>query len=173
MTLNITRRSGSYGPSSGLATTPSRPAPSNWANHSRASAGSVVAGVTCTGGPAAASACSSAARRSANGRPVQSVSSSASRSNATNEAGVCPASSRTRLSAGCTRWSRASKSSRRPSPAGMMISPSITQRAGMCLRTASTSSGKYLVIGRSLRLPISTSAPSRKMTERKPSHLGS
>ena len=34
-------------------------------------------------------------------------------------------------------------------------------------------SGKYRVIGRSLRLPISTSSPSRKMIDRKPSHLGS
>ena len=36
-----------------------------------------------------------------------------------------------------------------------------------------TSSGKYRVIGRSLRLPSSTSSPSRKQIDRKPSHFGS
>src|SRR4029077_2617635 len=55
----------------------------------------------------------------------------------------------------------------------MTISPSITERSGRLAFTASTTSGKYLVIGRSLRLPISTSSPSRKMIDRKPSHLGS
>ena len=53
------------------------------------------------------------------------------------------------------------------------ISPSITARSGKLAFTASTTSGKYRVIGRSLRLPISTSSPSRKMIERKPSHFGS
>ena len=38
---------------------------------------------------------------------------------------------------------------------------------------ASTTSGKYRVIGRSLRLPISTSSWSRKTIDRNPSHLGS
>ncbi len=33
--------------------------------------------------------------------------------------------------------------------------------------------GKLRVTGRSLRLPISTSSPSRKMIDRKPSHFGS
>ena len=37
----------------------------------------------------------------------------------------------------------------------------------------SISSGKYLVRGRSLRLPNSTSEPSRKATHRNPSHFGS
>ena len=55
----------------------------------------------------------------------------------------------------------------------MMISPSITQRSGRFAVTAATSSGKYRVIGRSLRLPISTSSPSLKMIDRKPSHFGS
>src|SRR5262249_30507928 len=47
--LNMPRRSGSYTPASGLATIPSRPAPSNWASHRWASAWSVVAGVTWRG----------------------------------------------------------------------------------------------------------------------------
>ena len=48
----------------------------------------------------------------------------------------------TRLSAGWIRCSNASKSRRRPSPSGMTISPSITQRSGRLARTASTISGK-------------------------------
>ncbi len=54
-----------------------------------------------------------------------------------------------------------------------MISPSIAHRSGRFAFTASTSSGKYRVIGFSFRLPISTSSPSRKMIDRNPSHLGS
>jgi hypothetical protein len=38
---------------------------------------------------------------------------------------------------------------------------------------AATRSGKYRVIGRSLRLPSSTASPSRRQIDRKPSHLGS
>src|SRR5207302_11517894 len=53
------------------------------------------------------------------------------------------------------------------------ISPSITALGGKFAFTAATTSGKYRVIGRSLRLPISTSSPSRKMIVRKPSHFGS
>ena len=96
----MTRLSGSYGPASGLATTPSRPAPSNWENHCTARSRSLVAGVMYTGAVTPASASSSRARRCSNGSAVQSSSPSASRSKATNEAGVCSASSRTRLSAG-------------------------------------------------------------------------
>ena len=55
----------------------------------------------------------------------------------------------------------------------MTISPSTTQRSGSSALTAATTSGKYRVIGFSLRLPISTSSPSRKMIDRKPSHFGS
>ena len=55
----------------------------------------------------------------------------------------------------------------------MTISPSITQRSGSSALIAATSSGKYRVIGRSFRLPISTSSPSRNTMARKPSHLGS
>jgi len=55
----------------------------------------------------------------------------------------------------------------------MMISPSTTHRGGSSSRKARTSSGKYLVIGFSLRLPISISSPSRKTIDRKPSHFGS
>src|SRR5262249_61834281 len=50
---------------------------------------------------------------------------------------------------------------------------SITHRRGNCSVTAATSSGKYRVIGRSLRLPSSTSPPSAKTMERNPSHFGS
>ena len=54
-----------------------------------------------------------------------------------------------------------------------MISPSMTQRSGSSALAAATSSGKYRVIGRSLRLPSSTSSESRKQIDLKPSHLGS
>ena len=86
-------------------------------------------------------------------------------------AGVWPASSATRLAAGCRRCWSAQKSS--PWPAAMTISPSTTHRGGRLRLTAATTSGKYRVIGRSLRLPISTSSPSRNTIERNPSHLGS
>ena len=56
---------------------------------------------------------------------------------------------------------------------GSTISPSITHWSGSSASTAATSSGKYLVIGRSFRDPISTSAPSRNTIDRNPSHLGS
>ena len=119
----------------------------------------------------AASASTSPRRRSANGSSIRSSSAIASRSNATNETGVCSASIRTRLSAGWMRCCSASKSSR-PSVT-RMISPSTTQRGGRFCRRASTSSGKYRVIGRSLRLPSSISSPSLKTIVRKPSHFGS
>ena len=38
---------------------------------------------------------------------------------------------------------------------------------------AATTSGKYRVMGRSFRLPISTSSPSRNTMDRNPSHFGS
>ncbi len=79
----------------------------------------------------------------------------------------------TRLAAGWMRCCRASKSSVLRSVSATMISPSITARGGKLASTASTTSGKYRVIGFSLRLPISTSSPSRKMIDRKPSHFGS
>jgi len=67
--------------------------------------------------------------------------------------------------------SHASKSS--PLPAAMTNSPSTTHRSGSWAWTAATTSGKYLVSGFSLRLPSSTSSPSRNTMQRKPSHLGS
>ncbi len=88
-----------------------------------------------------------------------------------NAAGVCSASIRTRDAAGCSRSCSASKS--RPAPVGMTISPSITQRGGSSARAAAAISGKYRVIGRSLRLPSSTSSPSRNRIDRNPSHFGS
>ena len=87
--------------------------------------------------------------------------------------GVWVASSSTRLAAGWIRSCSASKSSRLPSPSGITISPSMTHRSGSSALTAATSSGKYRVIGRSFRLPISTSSPSRNTIDRKPSHFGS
>ena len=77
----------------------------------------------------------------------------------------------TREAAGWIRWSRASKS--RPFLPAMTISPSTTARAGNPWRSGSMSSGKYRVRGRSLRLPSSTSSPSRNTMHRNPSHLGS
>jgi hypothetical protein len=55
----------------------------------------------------------------------------------------------------------------------MTISPSTTHRSGNSALIAATNSGKYRVMGRSLRLPSSTSSPSRKTIDRKPSHFGS
>ena len=88
-----------------------------------------------------------------------------------NEAGVRSASRLTRLVAGWMRCRSASKPSR--SPWTMMTSPSMTHRSGRFAFTASTTSGKYRVIGRSLRLPSSTSSPSRNTIVRNPSHLAS
>ncbi len=90
-----------------------------------------------------------------------------------NEAGVRSAS---RLNAGPGRrvdalQERFEAASR--SPWTMMTSPSTTHRSGRFAFTASTTSGKYRVIGRSLRLPSSTSSPSRNTIVRNPSHLAS
>ncbi len=65
----------------------------------------------------------------------------------------------------------ASKSSR-PSRA-ITISPSSTHRVGTRSFRAATSSGKYLVSGFPVRLPSSTSVPSRNTIERNPSHFAS
>ena len=73
-------------------------------------------------------------------------------------AGVCSASIFTRLAAGWIRCCSASKSSLSPEAPITTISPSTTQRSGRFALIASTSSGKYRVIGRSFRLPISTSS---------------
>lgn len=103
-------------------------------------AGSVVAGVMRKVGPQRCSASTSAARRTLNGAAVRSSSPSASRSKATNEAGSCAASIRTRESAGWMRCCSAGKS--RPASPLMTISPSITQRGGSSATAAATSSGK-------------------------------
>src|ERR1700743_881764 len=55
----------------------------------------------------------------------------------------------------------------------MTISPSITQRSGNSAAPTATTSGKYRVVGFSLRLPTSTWSPSRKRMDLNPSHLGS
>ena len=69
-----------YGWSTGLATTPSSPAPSKRANQSAATSRSSVSGVRWIGGVASASAASSRARRSAKGSGRRSSSPRASRS---------------------------------------------------------------------------------------------
>ena len=66
--------------------------------------------------------------------------SAASRSKATNEAGVSFASFATREAAGCSRSCSASKSS--PRGVAMTISPSMTQPSGSRSSKASCSSGK-------------------------------
>jgi hypothetical protein len=60
-----------------------------------------------------------------------------------------------------------------PSPSGITISPSMTHRSGSSALTAADQLGEVRVIGRSFRLPISTSSPSRNTIDRKPSHFGS
>ena len=136
----MVRAFGWYVAPSGLATTPSRPAPSNRLNHSFASSGSEVVRVRWIGGTASASASSRRARRTSNGWPINDSSPSASRSKATNPAGVVSASIRTRESAGWIRsWSF---SNSRRSPMDTKISPSSTQRSGVDASTASTTSGK-------------------------------
>ncbi|SCD93081.1 hypothetical protein GA0115246_108137 [Streptomyces sp. SolWspMP-sol7th] len=87
------------------------------------------------------------------------------------EDGVVSASSRTREAAGWMRSLSASKSSL-PSRA-TTTSPSSTHRSGSRSRSASTSSGKYRPSGLPVRLPSSTSAPSLKTRQRKPSHFAS
>lgn len=132
---------------------------------------SVVDGARWTGAVTSASALASSARRSVSSMSSRDSSASASRSKATNDAGVLSASIRTRESAGWMRSVSASKSSC-PSRA-ITISPSRTQRSGTRSRTAVTSSGKYLVSGLPVRLPSSTSSPSRNTIARNPSHFAS
>ena len=79
------------------------------------------------GGPAPPRA---PARRSDSGRSTYDSSPSASRSNATNPAGVFSASMSTRLLAGWMRSCSTSNSSR--SPTATKTSPSRTQRSGSC-----------------------------------------
>ena len=132
-TFTSVRLSGVYGSSSRLATTPSRPAPSNSTNQRCGRRrGRWCSG---TGAPARSrrpAAAASRARRSRSGASSNDSSSSASRSKATNDAGVSAASRRTRDSAGWMRCSSASKSRPRSSASGMTISPSTTQRSGSC-----------------------------------------
>jgi len=151
--------------------TPSSPAPSKRRNQSAASARSRVAGERCTGGAAPASTCSSRSRRTARGSLRRSSSPSASRSQATNEAGACAESSFTRDAAGWMRKSRVSKSS--PPTPTITISPSITQRSDGMAASGAMSSGKYRFMGFSSRLCSRISSPSRNTSVRKPSHLGS
>ncbi|CAM5447548.1 hypothetical protein SCYAM73S_08267 [Streptomyces cyaneofuscatus] len=138
--LYITRVSGRYGRSSGLATIPSSPAPSYRSNQSRASSMSVVDGARSTGAEAPERAAVRTARRSTCGVLNREVSSTARMSKAIRLAGVLSASIRTRESAGWMRSLSRSKSSR-PSCA-MTSSPSMTQRGGRFSRTASAISGK-------------------------------
>ena len=90
-------------------------------------------------------------------------------------AGVSSDSRVTRDSAGWMRWPRCSKCSRCApgSPARTTISPSRAIRSGRCSRQAATTSGKYRVSGFLPRLASSTSSPSLRTMQRKPSHFGS
>jgi hypothetical protein len=60
-----------------------------------------------------------------------------------------------------------------PASVTTTISPSTTTRSAPSAAKASTSSGKYRAIGRPWRLKISTCAPLRAASARKPSHFGS
>lgn len=131
----------------------------------------MVAGAVKTGSAAFRNASTRAGRREDSGSSSSEPSPSASRSKPTKEAGVRSARVRTREAAG---WIRSSSSSNRSRPSrAITISPSTTQRGGSASRKAVTSSGKYRVSGLPVRLPISTSSPSRKTIARKPSHLAS
>ena len=129
LTLIIARLPGWYVPSSGLAITPSRPAPSKRASHSAASAAiarhrrQVDRRLDVREQPLRAARGARAAASSRRSRP-----STASRSNATNDAGVSFASFATRDAAGCSRSCSASKSS--PCGVAITISPSTTQPSG-------------------------------------------
>src|SRR5687768_13718868 len=151
--------------------TPSSPAPSNRRNQSAAVVRSRVAGVRCNGGSVLARTDSRRARRSPNGVIRRSRSPSQSRSKNTTEAGISPASSFTREAAGCSRSWSASKS--RPPSRAMTSSPSSTHCDGSWAFSGSRTSGKYRFSGFSSRLWMKISSPSRKMSVRKPSHLGS
>ena len=140
LTFSILRSPGRYGSSSGLATTPSKPAPSKRENQSAAVSRSRVAGVTWIGGVASPSTDSRRARRSRNGCSHNDSSPSASRSNATYDAGISSASLLTREAAGCWRCCNASKS--RPRSFATTSSPSSTTRSGSCSSSGSRSSGK-------------------------------
>src|SRR5262245_32724321 len=68
---------------------------------------------------------------------------------------------------------RSSASKSRPPWPTITISPSTTARSGSAAARGATSSGKYRFIGRSSRLCIKMSSPSRNTIVRKPSHFGS
>ena len=127
--LIIARLPGWYRPSRGLAITPSRPAPSKRASQSTASSRSRVIGVRWIGGADAARAGARGARAvRLTACCRRSSPSAASRSKATNDAGVSFASFATRDAAGCRRSCSASKS--RPCGVAITISPSTTQPSG-------------------------------------------
>ena len=128
-------------PSSGFAITPSRPAPSKRCSQSTASSRSRVIGVRWNRRlEPLGKRRSSRARRSRCGASRRSSPPTASRSKATNDAGVSFASFATRDAAGCRRSCSASKSS--PCGVAMTISPSTTQPSGRRASSASCSSGK-------------------------------
>ena len=138
--LYMARLPGWYGADSGLAITPSRPAPSKRCSQSCATARSRVTGVRCTGGAMLASSRSSRMRRSDCGSSIVERPPAASRSKATKDAGVDCASLATREAAGCSRCCSASKS--RPLSPTTTISPSSTQPRGRVCASARSSSGK-------------------------------
>ena len=119
--------------------TPSRPAPSNSRSQPAATARSRVAGVRWSGGRGA---CQQLLQR----RPPLGLAGrssdrppAASRSKATNEAGVSSASLATREAAGCRRCCRASKSS--PPAPTTTISPSTMQPGATARRGRAAARG--------------------------------
>ena len=117
-------------PSTGLAMTPSRPAPSKRWNQSAATARSRVAGVRCSGGVAPREQRLERARGArANGTPRRSRSPSQSRSKNTTDAGI---SLRQQLHArrGRDGGAAAAPRSRARRRCAITISPSSTQRCG-------------------------------------------
>ena len=147
-----------YTPSPRLATTPSSPAPSKRLNHSAAIAASVVVGREVDRGDDVADHLDETIaadgerlveqRRRRRGR--------AGRRRRTTPASRRRAAARAIRPGGCAAAARRSRAPARR-PARSTISPSTTQRSGNCARIGSSSSGKYRVSGRSLRLASSTS----------------
>ena len=138
--LSIARLPGWYAPSSRLATTPSRPAPSNRSNQSAARARSRVAGVRWTGGVRIREHLLQPCPALALGHVAQILVPEREQVPGDEAAGLSAASIFTRDAAGWMRSSSASKSSA-PSPA-ITTSPSSTQRSGRFAFSGSASSGK-------------------------------
>ena len=179
-TFTIARWPGRYRMSSFLATTPSSPSASNVSNHASASSNESVCGVSKTwvepgpGTPLLSrpeSSDASSSRRASSGESISERSPTASRSNATNDAGVSSASILTRDSAG---WMRiCSRSNSSPCGPATTTSPSTMHSGGKVPTSAGTSSGKYRFSGFLSRLWMYASPPETNTIARNPSHFGS